>query len=324
VRILPMDIDVWSLAGRDYDVVVATTGFERRARHTIERLDVRGESLWAPAFSTRHVLGFERNAQFFRERGYDVGALSPSQFRAKFDALLSEACARRVGHVATVCVDVSSMSRRRMADIVDGVRFFDAGCDVVVDFVYSVAAFDSPPIAYPPIVECGPITAEFAGWSNSPSIPSAGVFGLGYEQDQVIGVIEMLESVDVWAFVPDGPDGRYCDAVEAANETLWDVVPDDRRVQYYVTHAFDTYLVLESLVYGVLATRRPVIVPFGPKIFTVVSLLVAAVHAPDVAVWRVSTGQSESPIDRVGTDELTAIRMLKRKMDSGVPAIGAN
>ena len=57
-------------------------------------------------------------------------------------------------------------------------------------------------------------------------------------------------------------------------------------IDYEVLQPRETYFSLLSLVIGLLSNARPVLLPFGPKIFFAVSLLVA-MSVEEVAVWHV-------------------------------------
>lgn len=306
LKVSPFDPE--ELRRNEYDLAIGSAGFERRARYIIEEFQPKAAVAWAPAFVNRQVLEFDRNNKVLSGLGYDTTPVDDGSFRDHLDKKIQQSLGNSDhGSSIRVVVDVSSMSRLRMATIVDAFRFLPHKTTVHIDFVYSVSAFAAPPKENLPIVECGPVTPEFAGWSYDPSLSAAAVFGAGYEQDQVIGVLDLLEAAEVWVFVPDGPDGKYLQSVNEANETLWEEVPENQRFYYKVLRPFETFTQVESLLYGLRARRRPVVVPFGPKSFTVVCLLACASLGPQIPVWRVSTGQSETPEDRIGTSDIAGI-----------------
>ena len=82
---------------------------------------------------------------------------------------------------------------------------------------------------------------------------------------------------------------------------------EDRQWGYALYRPYECFHMLESLAYGLLRTRRPVILPFGPKLFMLNSLLVASVH-PEVAVWRFSPGDFEVPVNRIPNGRVAALR----------------
>ena len=62
--------------------------------------------------------------------------------------------------------------------------------------------------------------------------------------------------------------------------------------------------------YGIMQKRRPIIIPFGPKIFALVSMLVAYMHHPSVAVWRVSSGRGLHPEDKTSSGVVVGLKTI--------------
>lgn len=322
MRFVPYPWNPSQIKDESYDVFVATTGFEQRARHIAELMNPDADINWAPSFGNRQLLEFEANKTFFSRRDFKTDEINEGDFQKLLVQLLQSATKHKEEKDSIhILVDISSMSRQRMAGVIDALRKEYPVKSIVTDFVYSIAEFSDPPEEINPITESGPVSPDFAGWNVDSTISTSAMFGLGFEQDQVLGVVEYLETDDIWVFIPEGPDHRYLESVESANETLWEIVPEERRLRYSVTDVYDTFLEMESLVYGLLATKRPIIIPFGPKIFSIISMIVSAMHDPDVPVWRVSTGQTDTPANRQGSDILAGIRLETTPNNRSIPSI---
>ncbi len=304
IECFPQSIE--GIRSAQYDLFVATTGFEKRSRYIAETIAPHAKSSWAPGFQNRQVLDFSLNCNVFSHLGFDVCAVGERAFVDSFSERVRRIAESKAGEQLRILVDISSMSRQRMAAVIDVVRFSGLDNSICIDFVYAVAEYDQPGGDTYPISEFGPVSRDFAGWPKDPTRSTAAIFGAGYEQDQIIGVVEYLEADEIWVFVPHGPDANYLASVNDANQTLWDVVPEERRIHYDVSMPLDTLASLESLLYGLLADRRPVVIPFGPKVFAAVAMVSAAMHYPSVSLWRVSTGQSESPINRSASGDVVA------------------
>ena len=106
----------------------------------------------------------------------------------------------------------------------------------------------------------------------------------------------------VWAFRPVAGDDDYDSAVQLANGEWLTDLPGGCVHDYRVRDPFGCFVELESLVYGLRQMSRVVLVPFGPKIFALCSLLVATIYS-DVGVWRVTPGKFETPVDRVAAGD---------------------
>src|SRR5262249_5022213 len=155
-----------------------------------------------------------------------------------------------------------------------------------LDFWYSVATFTEPIDEEAPNVAAGPVVPAFAGWATDAGIPTSLILGLGYERDQAIGAVEYIEPAEVVAFDPSGADTQYANAINDANAQLWSMRPrPPRRISYDPGQVFPTFVALEGLVSGLVRRSRPVLLPFGPKVFTLLALLAARFH-PTTAVWR--------------------------------------
>lgn len=295
----------------EHDLLVASLGFEQRASFLASKYSSSSQRKVACGFASRKVHSYERNRQVFATHGFEMEDCAEEQFQQwwqkTFDLAREEAGAKPL----RLCVDVSSMSRYRIATIVGSLLELGEGPPVVASFLYSIAKFSPPPPdGGGPIVVCAPATRTFSGWSTEPDQPSVAILGLGYEEGKAVGVLEFLEPKYVWIFRPTGEDRQYDLALEKANANLWAVVPPNNIVTYTVANPFEYFGMLESLVYGQLSSTRVTLVPFGPKIFNLSCLLVACVHWPKVAVWRVSSDQNEPAVDRIPSGKVIGLRAV--------------
>lgn len=308
-----------------FDAMVASIGFENRARYFCENHRIQATKKIAYAFTDRNIIGFDRNSAFFDSNGFTIDSLESFDFSNRLYQELDSVSSAKVDELR-VCVDISSMSRSRMANVVEVALMCSAKRSVIVDFVYCVAKY-SPPPTEPTFIEiAGPVTPFFAGWTTRPEAPTCAIFGVGYEPDRVIGAIEYLEPGPIKAFVPVGTDPRFLDAVIEVNKPLWDEISKEHQTFYKLSEPFNTFVKLESLLYSLKQHYRPILVPFGPKIFTIECLLAAVSHYPSVAVWRVSGGSAMDPVDSEASGEvhvLQAVFSEKLSMDTVVSLTSA-
>lgn len=118
--------------------------------------------------------------------------------------------------------------------------------------------------------------------------------GLGYEKNKASGACEYFDAGETWVFVPQSAVGAYEAAVVGNNE---DLLARARRrdhvTAYCVERPTETFGLLAGTVSRVVPKMNPVLLPFGPKVFFALSLLVAAVYR-EAGVWHV-TGDSNLP-----------------------------
>ena len=77
---------------------------------------------------------------------------------------------------------------------------------------------------------------------------------------------------------------------------------------YDVDEPTSVYAALETLVYGLLQWSRPILIPFGPKIFSLCCLLIARTYTDDVTVWRVSGETLARPGDREASGKIISLK----------------
>ena len=131
--VVPLEVNECS--EKKYDAFVGTVGFEERARYFCETVNPPARHRFALAFPDRHVLSFEENMRWYTEHEYTVRELDSAGYR--------EWCRDELGAVGlecrgqlSLCVDISSMSRHRIASIVVALAAKSlSGTRVEVDFV---------------------------------------------------------------------------------------------------------------------------------------------------------------------------------------------
>lgn len=288
----------------EYDALLFSIGYEARSVH-IAKHSVTAKELVGCTFRQNRVLAFDDNRSWADRHGVkvvdDVGG---TDFIAWIAAWLESIC-DHCDHVANVAIDISSMSRLRIAAVVDACRMLRSPAELRVTFLYAPAKFHSSPTGDYVIKYSDPVLETFSGW-HDPARPTAAIVGLGYELERGIGAIENLEPAEAWAFAPLGSDARYREEMRRANELLWELLPSGRCIDYHVYRPFDCFVRLESLTHGLLRNRGVVLIPLGPKIFALTSLLVSCLH-PEAAVWRVSSGGSGQPTEAEAVGELVGI-----------------
>jgi hypothetical protein len=296
-----------------YDIVLATLGYEERARAIAQAVG-SASHLAACGFDSHRALSYEENRAWFSDNGFLVVEPGDTNYRAWLNTWLSEAVASAgttAGDVATpirVAIDVSSMTRSRIAYALETALQLGERHPLAVDFLYTPALYRDPPEEPDFTASIEPVTPFFRGWPPDPMRPAAALIGLGYEIDKAAGAKEYLELKDIWAFMAEGDDPLYAEKVRENNELLWDEIESERVVQYAISDPYGLFVQLESQLFGMLRQGRALVLPMGPKIFALVSMVAALHHHPEVGVWRVR--QLETPVQRVSNGQLYGLRVL--------------
>lgn len=188
--------------------------------------------------------------------------------------------------VASILIDLSCLARQHIGALFSAVKHLAKAGPVDLQIAYSLARFVKPPLHWSTTIRrIAPVNNDFAGWTAAPDMPIELVIALGYEKGKAIGAAEYLEPSDTWLFVPTSPEGKYLREVQIQNKELLQE-RQTKQLEYEVLSPVDAYHSLLSLVRGMRNVARPVLLPFGPKVFFGLSLLVAMV-IEEAAVWFV-------------------------------------
>ena len=286
-----------------YDLFLSTLGYETRSTYLARKKLVDADRRVALAFPEEDYAAYLTNRTFLRSSGYIIIPKDGGALRTFLVELMSERKRDRMGSLS-ILIDISSMSRPMLADLVYMLSTLTEADELLVTFIYLPATFVKENAEHAPVVVTQPVTPQYAGWTSTPELPITAVVGLGYERDLALGTIEYLEPTAAWVFIPTGEDRQYDDAVNEANRAIRDMLSQERTLRYDVDAPARVHALLENLTYGLLQNSRPVLVPFGPKIFCLCCLLVARTYSPDVTVWRVSGESHARPGDREASGKI--------------------
>jgi hypothetical protein len=208
-----------------------------------------------------------------------------------------------------IAIDISCMPRPTMAIAFQTILQAGDRKMMQLDVIYVLAEYTPPPTQLPPNEDIRPISDWFAGWPTNATASTSLVVGLGYERDKASGACEYFDASETWVFVPQSSIEDYQTTVEANNDVL--LARAGRRdfsLTYRVERPTETFGLLASSISRIVPKMNPVLLPFGPKIFFAISLLVASIYR-EAGVWHV-TGDSDIPnIPHVPSSHAPAFRV---------------
>lgn len=283
-----------------FDATVYALGFEARSIHIARSLSPKTLRAFAVGFSEGQVLNFKSNREWFASTNHEIEETSDDCFES-WCQYLNKNIVNSDHEVINVGIDISCFNRFRLAALVDSLRQLDTSKLLRTHFWYSLASFSPPPESFVPNMHVGPVHPHFAGCFLEPELPPVAVVGLGYEEDKALGAVEHIEATATWVFIPESSISDYKGRVEKANEILLESIPLNRQISYSVGQPVSYLSTLQSLTQGLLRDSNVIMLPFGPKIFTLACLLLAC-SEPRLAVWRVSSQGHETPEDRLPSE----------------------
>jgi hypothetical protein len=276
------------------DLFVFSLGYEPRctfAARTIKRLP---ESIsFAVGYKHSKLLSYEESADWYRRNGATVvDNLDDLGYREWINQ-----CMATHSSVRSICVDLSSMNRSRIAAWAEFYERVGDPQNFRMHFIYCPSRFVHPSDELIQNENVGPLSARFSGGLLEPGRPPELVLGLGYEVGKALGALEFLQCSDSWVFIPKATDVRFEQAVERVNKILIDNTAPNRLVRYRLDDPAGTYADLCSLLRGISQWSNPILLPLGPKLFSLVCML-AGLKFENSSVWRASQGRYEIPVAR--------------------------
>jgi hypothetical protein len=265
----------------EYDGFVFSAGTEIRSVQLFS--DFFKDSVSSAAYLHNHRSFFDEKAsEGLSGSGLSIEITGGSLFRegqaSAFRSFLAEK--------ESILVDVSCMTRSMMAEQVLYLSEY-AGPGRKVEFAYLPSLFSPPSKAYPKIRRIGAASPHFSGYNFRPGDPVALAMGLGHEFGVAIGIINQIEPRMAVCFRSVGIDERFDSAVKDANFGF-DFSPYSASVvDVNITRPESAYSVVENVFSNLISDHRLIVVPSGPKIFSLICFLAALRLIGKVAIYRV-------------------------------------
>lgn len=307
-----MEFTITTIKETKYDALLCAVGYESRSKFVANEKQVDSASNLGIGFDYHQIGSLEENVEWFLSNGFfkwnngQPAHISDASFPKTISQMLSPIFdeSNKRPHFA---VDISSFSSIRLAEIV---KFFWNQAnekEFMVDFLYAPGRHYMPSRDDEQIQFAGPVTDQFAGWSSAPELPVVAIFGLGLRDETALGAFEFINPGDAYTFATAGAENSLREQIDDANKELYPLVPKSHRHIFDVARPIDCFNSLRSLVSGSIRHGRPILVPLGPKIFTLCSLLIANEFFPHVGVWRVSVGRTGTPRDVIERGDISGL-----------------
>ena len=277
-----------------YDWFIYGLGFETRSPKIASMVDDSCKVI-ALKMEERRIHAYSRNAAFAAMRKHIV----PATFQSFVSEVLPTIFARAKKPLR-ICFDISSVNRIMLADTIVELARLCRPTDRI-DFVYCPATFQEPDWQFPQIERIGPINSTLSSIESDINKPLCLLLGAGFEAGISMGLVSQLEPRLSYCFWGTGIDSRFDRAVRRANFEFEFGGFNTKPIPYNVKDPKGAFIQLESAAYGFTQGFRVILIPMGPKVFTMLSSLLGMLYVGQIAVWRVQHSRID-PADAVPGD----------------------
>ena len=292
----------------EFDLIFVAVGFEQRCTYAVQALDARAPVSIGLTFGFLQDLGYEQNKEYFERSGFELMAGLEASTVSNIISIVDNKFHQK-DHVLHVMVDISSMSREMMANVILALEAACPGRRSVVSVVYAPSKFVRA-AQQAPITVARPLKQELAGWSSRPELPLGTLVGLGCEPGLALGALQYLEPDRVGAYRPVGIDQRFDEALVGANEYLDDIF-DVVNFGYQIDGPTVLRGKFEAVLNSMAEDFRMLVLPFGPKIFAWAAIsTVVFGEKSAVGVWTFSARNQATLADRVADGPLVWYRAV--------------
>lgn len=298
---------------KHFDILISALGYESRCTHIPQALNGTYSYGFCLEFPDRKVLAYSKNKNIYESLGFRFEALGNFLNGFSFLTFIHEVSDNLPTEQETlyIAIDISSMNRKMVAELFYAINNNNwEEKKLEVSILYAPAIYTKPEPEILAMKNVGPVIQEYSGWFTNPSDPLYAIVGLGYETGKAIGTLEYLDAASAWLLKPLGKEKQFEDQVIKENHDLIAMVGDNRVLTYNLSDPYDTFIKIRSLVEGLIKNGRIVFLPFGPKLFNAICLIITHLYDGDIAVWRVSAGEDEKPIDHKANGDIISFTYL--------------
>lgn len=274
-----------------FDLILAVSGYESRCTYMVERIKLQDETKIVLAFEEKPDELFRvENDRKYKQMGFSFVSLSGDKY-VEVESLLN-ALPDKNKDSLNILIDYSCMTKVWYASIINFFIRTDLPYHrVSLFFSYTPSGYTEPKKPKPlKIVE--PIGCSTHGIIKGKAL--ALVIGLGYEKDRAEFLRKALEPEETYIFYADpADDERFIEKVYINNFKLIDKLHRDQVFSYPIRNLKKIDTLLTDLCLDLRLNYKIILAPLGPKPFALCCLILAARY-PDIEVWRISAGSSES------------------------------
>jgi hypothetical protein len=281
-----------------FNLFIIALGYEKKGVYLLEKFNIQSDRRIAFAYTERQkTLNRKENENIIRENDFEIIPASGEQ-KINLDSELQSLCNLNYHRIIKILIDYSCMTKVWYSGIIKTLSSLSLNCqNVEVYFSYTPAAYN--------ILR----KQKAASLINSvvfdnkkyldPSKPIALIIGLGLNNLRAEKLIKSIKPAATYFFYADPAlNSEYVKRVLNNNQEIIYSVKIRNLLNYPLKDLKKIDDMLTSLCLDLRLKYNIIIAPVGPKVFSLISLLLACRY-PDLDIWRVSAGPYEPINDKI-------------------------
>ncbi len=290
-------VQITDIQGIHFDLFIAASGYEKRCTTCFLQNNISARKKIAFAFTEKITeLHRKENDKFFLTENFEFINLSGEDpipvfhfFHSFFDSTENDA--------VNILIDISCMTKTWYAAIIQFLSEYENDLTCISVYFYYTPAEFSLPRRMKPVKTAHSIVQKDKVYTSTEK-PLALIINLGIEPEKAEFIINKLNPSQLILMYADPSfDKRYVEEILKRNRKIIDKIEIRNFINYPVNNVKVIYEILNNICIILRLNFNVIIVPLGPKIFTLISLLLVSRY-PDIDVWRVSSGGGDPVYDR--------------------------
>jgi len=284
-----------------YDLSLYALGYESRSMSIPNKTVKNSKAKIAVGYNYNNKFAYDTNLKFFEKNGVEIFQIDENKLEDLFSTKILPLLKKN--NSKNILIDITSMSRYRFAILIWLLlKTLKEGSKIIIK--YSISKFVSPLKQTTPVKKIEPIIPYLSGIPGDLNFPTSCIVGLGYEKSKAQGAVNFIDPGELWVLIPQSIEKEFEPYVLKNNKSLLEEMPNNKKIYYDVHNPLILYGDLKSLVLGLKSSKRPMIIPLGPKILCALSVILGFELQPELPVWRVSSLEQEKPVDRVSNGKI--------------------
>lgn len=282
------DIGFSDIPVSSVDAVIFCSGFESRCIHiaekALDKLTINGSVVVFGFDDQIHTESRKQSDKFYKENIDCIPVLLSGDEYDQVFILMNKLFSNNHNKQISILFDYTSMTRQWYAAILSWCKFQRRFDEITLFATYSVGEYINEPS--PMVIQEITSLPDFSG-STLAKTSSTLIFGLGFEGEASLCVIERLEPTNVYTFIakPAASTEAYDRSLKVNNYIIQHL--SRAHLEYSLFSVENTFRGLSELLVAQPENANITVVPMGPKPHILATLLLG-IRYPKLTCIRVS------------------------------------